>query len=149
MKPTALAAKLNGMDLDDFPSELNSEARAAGLVVVLGVSSDAVEFYGAITGEANVLGGETIYFDTSGLLPGLDDVEKMSSERQRAYYERKKFAASIDAGWQQDGFSWTFTSALPHSRFVAHKDGARYCRGIVFRLVDLGFSAYGNAGVPS
>lgn len=138
MKPNAFAAKLNGMDLNDFPSDLSREACLHGLVVVLGMSADTVEFIGGIEGEADVPEGDAIYFDLDGLLPDPDDVDGMSEDDQRFYYERKKFAASVDANWQQDGYAWTFTTVIPHARFVAHKDGKRYSRGIVFHLADCG-----------
>lgn len=138
MKPNAFAAKLNGMDLTDMPSEMDSEARRAGLVVVLGVSADTIEFHGAMRDEIDVPDGDTIYLDAAGLLPHPDDIEGMSDAERRDYYDRKRLAASIDAEWQKDGFNWTFTTVLPHARFVAHKDGQRYARGIVFAAASLG-----------
>lgn len=135
MKAKDLAARLHGVDLNDIPSELDSEARRAGLVVVYGISRDTVEFCGALRGEADVPQGGIVYFDADGLLPEADEVPE--AERH-AYYDRKRMAGSIYAEWQQDGFAWTFTMAPPHSRFVMSNDGQRYCRGIVFSLASAG-----------
>jgi hypothetical protein len=131
MKAKDLATRLQGVDLGDIPHEMGAEARRAGLVVVMGTSRDTVEFFGAIEGEADVPEGGAIYFDAAGILPEADDVPH---ELQREYYDRKRLAFLIDAEWQRDGFHWIFTTALPHSRFVAAREGQRYCRGIVFDI---------------
>jgi hypothetical protein len=131
MKASQLTASLQGLDLGDIPTEMASTARDAGLVVVLGTSRDAVSFYGAIEGEADVPDGGTIHFDRDGLLPDADSVPE---EGKADYYDRKRFAFLIDAEWEQHGFPWTFTTVIPHHRFVAVREGARYCRGIVFDI---------------
>lgn len=135
MKTKELAALLQGMELKDFPTDLMREARRYGLVVVIGVSSDTVELYGAIEGEADVPEGGIIYVDADGLLP---DAEEVDEADQRAYYDRKRLALPIDAEWQKDGFAWIFSMVPPHSRFVATLGGQRYSRGIVFDLASAG-----------
>lgn len=135
MKATQFAASLQGLDLDDIPHEMGAEARKSGLVVVMGTSRDTVEFFGAIEGEADVPEGGAIYFDRDGLLP---DAEDVPDDLAREYYDRKRLAYLIAAEWDQNGFPWTFTTAIPHHRFVAVREGARYCRGIVFGVAALG-----------
>lgn len=138
MKANDLAKHLQGVDLDDLPSEMNSKARRAGLVVVIGVSRDTVEFYGAIDGEADVPEGGPIHIDADGLLPDAEEMEDGTDAELRAYYDRKRMAYLIDAEVDQHGFPWSFTTAIPHHRFVVLKDGARYCRGIVFDYASIG-----------
>ena len=135
MKPNAFAAKLNGIELNDIGREVTQEAARANIVIVYGSSRDTITFAGAIEGEADVPEGGTIHFDTAGLLPEADDV---SIEEQADYYDRKRMAYLIDAEWQQGGFTWSFTTIIPHHRFVVMNEGARYCRGIVFDIQSLG-----------
>lgn len=135
MKAKDLAARLHGVDLNDIPSELDSEARRAGLVVVYGASNDTIKFCGALRGEADVPGGGTIYFDADGILPDADGVP---DDERHAYYDRKRMAASVDAEWQRDGFTWAFSMVAQHSRFVMTNQAPRYCRGIVFALSQTG-----------
>jgi hypothetical protein len=131
MKKNELARRLHGMDLNDLPSEMDSEARRAGLVVVLGVSQELVKFYGALTDEIDIPEGGAIYFDQDGILPHPDDV---AEEDQPAFYARKTFAASIDAERNTHGFEWVFSTVLPYAQFVAANETRQYCRGIVFKL---------------
>lgn len=138
MKANELAQRLSNMDLGDFPSELKGEAEHAGLVVVIGVSKNTVEFYGAIDDQIMIEDGGPIHIDADGILPDADDIERGYEEDKRAYYDRKRMAYLIDAEWQQHGFPWSFTTAIPHHRFVVLCDGVRYCRGIVFEVKSIG-----------
>lgn len=135
MKANEFAKHLNGMDLDDFPAELQGEAKKSGLVVVIGINRDMVMFYGSIVGAADVFEGSPIHVDADGVLPEVDDVPNADLP---AYYDRKRMAYLIDADFNQHGFPWSFTTAIPHHRFVVGKEGARYCRGIVFDYASIG-----------
>lgn len=135
MKATELAKRLSGMDLDDFPGDLAGEARRAGLVIVIGTSKNTVEFHGAIDDQINIEDGGAIHLDADGILPDVDDVAEAENA---AYYDRKRLSYLIDAEWGQHGFPWSFTTAIPHHRFVVTNDGARYCRGIVFDVQAIG-----------
>lgn len=136
MKANELARRLSGIDLNDISSEIGNEARRAGLIVVYGTSRDTLTFIGAIEGEADMPEGGAIHLDADGLLPDVDDVP---NDRLPAYYDRKRLSYLIDAEWDKNGFPWSFTTAIPHHRFVVMEDGVRYCRGIVF-----GFSMIGG-----
>lgn len=136
MKANELARRLNGMDLSDFPSELDSEAKRAGLVVVIGVSKNTIEFLGKIDDEIDVEDGGPIHIDADGILPDADDVPE---DERAAYYDRKRMSYLIDAEWGRHGVPWSFTTAIPHHRFeVLGHDGGRYCRGIVFDFASIG-----------
>jgi hypothetical protein len=137
MKTKELAALLHGHEVGDLPSELDDVARRSGLVVVIGTDQNTVRFFGAISGTADIPEGGTVYFDAEGILPDADDVPE--PDRQ-AHYDRKRFALVLDADWNRDGFAWTFTTATSHKRFVLHKEGARWCRGIAFSMADAGLA---------
>lgn len=138
MKANELARRLDGMDLGDFPSELNGTAKKAGLVVVIGTSKNTIQFYGAIQDRIDMEDGGTIHLDADGLLPEADDVPH---EESSAYYDRKRMSYLIDAEWGVHGFPWSFTTAIPHHRFLVASEGARYCRAIVFDIHALGGAA--------
>jgi hypothetical protein len=135
MKPNELARRLNGIELTDISDEISREADHFGLVVVYGFGRELVTFLGAIDDEIDVLEGGPIHLDADGVLPNADDV---SEEDQAAYYDRKRLSYLIDADYQQNGYQWSFTTAIPHHRFEVLNDGARYCRGIVFDKAMLG-----------
>lgn len=135
MKANELARRLSGIELGDIGRDIESEARKGNLVVVYGDGRDLVKFIGAIDGTADVPEGGAIHLDADGLLPDADDVPEAE---HTAYYDRKRLSYLIDAEWQQHGFPWSFTTAIPHHRFVITNDGARYCRGIVFAKSELG-----------
>lgn len=135
MKANELARRLSGIDLGDIGSEIGHEAAQAGLVVVYGAGRDTVTFIGAVEGEADVPEGGAIHLDADGLLPDVDDIE---NDRLPAYYDRKRLSYLIDAEWEKNGFKWSFTTAIPHHRFVITNEGERYCRGIVFDFANIG-----------
>lgn len=135
MKSNELARRLNGIELGDIGKDIEAEARKGNLIVVYGDGRDLVKFIGAIAGTSDVPEGGAIHLDADGLLPDADDVPEVE---HTAYYDRKRLSYLIDAEWQQHGFPWSFTTAIPHHRFVITNEGARYCRGIVFDKSALG-----------
>lgn len=135
MKANELARRLSGIDLGDIGTEIDREAAKAGLVVVYGAGRDMVTFIGAIGGEADVPEGGVIHLDADGLLP---DVDAVSENDLPAYYDRKRMSYLIDAEWEQNGFKWSFTTTIPHHRFIVMNEGERYCRGIVFDFASIG-----------
>jgi hypothetical protein len=47
-------------------------------------------------------------------------------------------AATIEALWcKENGYSWTYKTAIPHAAFDIMEDKLKYCRGIVIALKDL------------
>jgi hypothetical protein len=141
MTPQELAAQLTGIE---YPPRLKTEttvaAKADGLVVVFGGSDDLVEFRGAIYDEIGAYGGTTFTIDAEGPIPDFDSLEKNDREakdRLREYFRREGRGKEIEAVWDQDGYSWTYKTDIPHATFEVVEDGEKYCRGIVFALADL------------
>ena len=127
------AAALNGNEYGNEGSkELFAAMNAAGLVAVFGYSDDNAELRGAIDDEVGCFDGGTILLTADGLLTNDCDNDRCP------HFERMKDqAASVKALWcQEDGMSWTYKTAIPHSTFIINEDGEPYCRGIVFALAD-------------
>ena len=133
MNAKELAAKLNGREyLSEITKEEAGEANAAGLVVVFGASDDLIEFRGALDEEINAWEGVTAYLTSDGLLYNL------CRDRDCPYHAvERKYATTIEAKWDSDGYSWTYETAIPHETFEIVEGDEKYCRGIVFALVDV------------
>lgn len=136
-----VVAALNGVEYPvniekDFP-DLNRRMKEAGIVVVYGASDDNMEFEGAISDEVGCYNGGFAYLNTSGMLVNECDNDECP------YFEKiKAKAAKIEAIWcedtSKDGYSWTYKTDIPHATFDVVEEGEKYCRGIVFRLADVG-----------
>lgn len=138
MKANELAAQLHGIELGDIPGDAIEGARRGGLVMVYSPSADTIAFYGALRGQVNMFEDGTVYFDIEGPLPDVDDVPEVD---RLAYYARKGLAHMISAEHERDGFTWTLSTIVPHSRFMVLNNGERYCRGIVFDIKAIGGAA--------
>ena len=139
MTPQELAAKLNGCEYgSEIDRATEHAARADGLVVVFGASDDLIEFRGAIHDEAGAYEGGEVAVDSAGILPEFEDEAGYpdAKDRLRGWFQREPRAMTVTANWDQDGYSWTYTTEIPHETFEVMDDGERYCRGIVFRLAD-------------
>lgn len=135
MEVKEAAATLNGSEYaNEGSKELFSQMKASGLVAVFGASDDLMEFRGAIYDEVGAYDGGTAYLTKEGLL-----TDECGNRNPCPYFERMKAkAAVIDALWAaEQGYSWTFKTAIPHETFEVVEDGQPYCRGIVFRLADV------------
>jgi hypothetical protein len=137
MTPQEAAARLDG---DEYGKEGHPELfeamQSAGLVAVFGASDDLMEFRGAIEEEISAYGGGMAYLTKTGL------IENDCIEDSCAYFNREKEAAekrgaTIEALWDQEGFSFVYVTAIPHATFIIKEDGTDYCRGIVFKLADV------------
>lgn len=108
-------------------------AKDNGLVVVFGYSDDNCELVGAIDDEIGCYEGGTLYFSESGLL------ENECDDDECPYFEQQKEnAKTIEILWcEEDGYSWTYKTEIPHATFDIMEDGDKYCRGIVFSIDDL------------
>jgi hypothetical protein len=134
MTPKTLAEKLNGAEYPFYPDKaLMAAAKAAGLVIVYGASDDLMEIDGASHDELGANNGTTAYFTPAGLL-----VNECEDEDCPHFERLKARAATIEALWcAEDGYSWTYRTAIPHETFEIVEDGEPYCRGIVFALKDV------------
>lgn len=138
MNAKELAAKINGTEYPFFPSNtgVDKEAAAHGLVIVYGASDDLMEFAGAIDDEIGCYDGGTAYLTSAGLLT--NDCE---NENCPHFAKLKEQAATIEAVWSEEGYSWIYKTTIPHETFEIVEDGEKYCRGIVFSLADVKGSA--------
>lgn len=129
----AIADRLNGSAYPfDPPREIADDARASGLVIVFGASDDLMEFRGAINDELAAYDGTTAHLTSAGLL-----TNECGNDECPHFDRLKKSAATIDAVWAADGYSWTFATTIPHATFEVREDDENYCRGIVFALADV------------
>lgn len=141
MTKEELVAKLVGATYENFvcrrgnppvlTSEITAEAKRHGLVIVYGASDDLMEFHGAIDDEIGAYNGTTAYIIGSGLLKN-----DCNDEACPYFLKLQESANTIEACWDQDGYSWTFKTDIPHVTFEITEDGEKYCRGIVFELAD-------------
>ncbi len=128
-----LAAKLTGAEYPFEPhQDLQRAAKESGLVIVFGASDDQMEFRGAVNDEVGAYDGTTARVTSAGLLT--NDCE---DDDCPYFAQAKKGAATIEAIWGADGYSWTYKTAIPHSTFEIVEDGEPYCRGIVFALSEV------------
>lgn len=133
MTPSEAASRLDGNEYrKEGSKELFAEMKASGLVAVFGASDDLMEFEGAVSDEVGCYGGGTVHVTKKGLL-------RECSDRCCPHFaELKKSAATIEAIWDDGGFSWRYETSIPHAKFVIKEDGENYCEGIVFALADVG-----------
>jgi hypothetical protein len=132
MTPLELAGLINGREYrQEITKEEEVRAKADGLVIVFGESDDLMEFRGAIYDELGVYNGGTAHIDIDGLLSN-------QCEENCPYFAKLKArAATIKAVFGVGGLNWSYETAVPHETFLVMEEGAAFCRGIVFRLVDV------------
>lgn len=134
MTPSEAAAKLDGNQYrKEGSKELFAAMKAGGLVAVYGASDDLMEFEGAISDEVGCYNGGTAYLTSAGLLQ--NDCENDDCPHFKKLKER---AATIEANWDDGGFSWRYETKIPHVKFIIKEDDENYCEGIVFALADVG-----------
>ncbi len=130
---TALAEKLNGRECgDEVTIEEAKRTADCGLVVVYGASDDLMEFRGAIEDEVGCYNGGVAYLTKDGLLEN-----ECENENCPHFARMKQECPTIAAVWDHDGYSWTYSTDIPHATFDILEDGEKYCRGIVFSMEDL------------
>ena len=128
-----IAAILNGMEYGEDIKEHDIEyAKVNGAVIVFGASDDLMEFRGAIKDEVGCYGGGFAYLDENGLLQN-----KCDNEDCPYFQEKLSHAKYIEATWNSEGYSWIYTTEIPHETFEIVEEGQKYCRGIVFLMGDL------------
>lgn len=130
-----LADSLNGREYTNEiqPNEV-ALAKKLGFVVIFGASDDLIEFRGAIEDEVGCYDGGHIYLNKKGLIADHDECECDFC----GYEEVRKKAAEIEALWcENDIYSWTFHTNIPHESFDVMEGEDKYCRGIVIDLNNL------------
>lgn len=144
MTKEELAARLNG---SEYPMRIDTNfgaaIRDAHLGVVCGRSDDNVQFFGAIEDEVDAYQGVTVLFDQSGLIfnepPNADLSKENGRKAMRYWLDRMERGCEIKALWCDDAsdYAWSFETDIPHAAFDVMDEGDRFCRAIVFSLLDL------------
>jgi hypothetical protein len=130
MTPAEAAEILSGSEYgDECSREFEAVLKAQGLVAVFGASDDLMEFRGAIHDEIGCYNGGTAYLTSVGLLTNDCD-----DDRCPHFARAKKSAATIEAKWDEGGFSWVYETEIPHAKFLVKEGAEKYCEGIVFAL---------------
>ena len=128
-----IAAELDGTEYPvRISKELQARAKQARVVIVYGASDDLMEIDGFMSDEIGCNDGGTAYITPLGI------VENECSDSECPYFESEKdAAATIDAVWAAEGYSWVYRTKIPHVTFEVVEDGERYCRGVVFNVDDI------------
>lgn len=130
------------MDIKDFAKLLNNRqygneitteeeklAKDLGLVVVFGYSDDCTELRGAIYDEVSTYGGRDVYISKEGLF------EQCNCNCKHSKLAKDK-CNIIKARYGKE-YYWEFNVDVPYECFSILEDDDKYCKGIVFRLIDL------------
>jgi len=133
MNKKELAALLNGREYGNEMDRADEFiAKENNLVVVFGRSDDLMEFRGAIDDEVDAYEGTTAYLNKNGLITSL------CPDKACEHCEKKLATAdTIEAIWEEEGYSWIYKTSIPHETFDILEDGEKYCRGIVFSLSEV------------
>ncbi len=133
MTPKEAAEKLNGNQYrSEGTPDLFKAMKAAGLVVIYGASDDLMEIEGAASDEIGAYGGGTAYFTREGLYRARCEDDDCPHEM-----EKRDQCATVEAKWDDGGFSWRYETIIPHEKFIIYEDDEPYCEGIVFALKDV------------
>lgn len=134
MDTKAAAETMNGRQYgDEVSPAFEKELKDAGLVAVFGASDDLVELRGAEHDELGAYEGLTFHVTRAGLLKSECD----EGDDCPYFQKLEKAATPIEAKWDDGEFSWSFSTAIPHEKFVIFEDDKKYCQGIVFALTDV------------
>lgn len=139
MNAKELAGKLNNTRYPvHLGTEIIEQAKENGLVIVYGSNDDWMEFKGAIRDEFCCYYGGKALVDKKGLLPYWDDLDLDDYDELEEYFKRKNKAHTIKAQWcEEEGYSWTYKTKIPHETFEVLDGEENYCRGIIFSQSDL------------
>lgn len=130
-----VARIMDGVESGEEDRRIPEDAKEKGIVVVYGASDDLVEFRGAIDDEADGP-GEVYLVDGALLDESRFDCGCEWAERAKAEFTAR--SKTIEALWcEEEEFSWTYRTEIPHATFTVFEDGEKYCRGIVFSLGDI------------
>lgn len=130
--PEGFAAKFNGREMggEIHPTE-ELALKAAGMVAVFGYSDDCTEFRGAINDE---VGTGELRITAKGKILEEDAFDALESLVADGTID-KPVLGLIEANFADHH---TYETKIPHATFVITEDSAIFCRGIVFRLADIG-----------
>ena len=133
MTYTELAALLNGREYgNEITDDEAKKAKDDGLVVVFGGIDDLIYLVGSCHEEVDAGNSQTIYLNVDGVL-------RNSCEYIDCPYFKKlmKLATPLSQIWNQDDYAWIYETTIPHATFDIFDAGEKYCRGIVFSLLNI------------
>ncbi len=138
MTKELLAAQLNGREIGEEISKIETDLAAANrLLVVYGASDDLVEFEGILRDETGAPG--TVRISRDGVLleaPDRDEKDTLRKFGVYAAWEAScKSAITIKCLWNDGtGPAWTYKTDEPHATFDVMEDGEVWCKGLVIQL---------------
>lgn len=125
-----IADMLDGLEYgEEIREDILKYAKENRAVIVFGASDDLMEFRGAITDELTIYGDGFAYLNKDGLLRN-----KCNNKDCPYFIEKRLQAKSIAAVWDCGGYSWIYTTEIPHETFEIFEEGQKYCKGIVFSV---------------
>lgn len=131
--PEGFAAEFNGRT---YGSEIHPAEelalKAAGMVAVFGYSDDCTEFRGAVHDEVGM--GELRVTAKGKILNDEQNAALASLVADGLATDAR--VGIIRAHFSDDGHG--YETSIPHATFDVIEDGELFCRGIVFRLADIG-----------
>lgn len=135
MKPSDLAAELNGREYGSTGMPFSQQAKENGLVIVTGYSDDNVEFEGAIRDEVGAYNGAEIALDAGGIIEACDEPCDHCDQETKITMATQK----VIAKWDAEGYSWFITveGVENVAYFDLFEDGEKHTRGAVFAKADL------------
>lgn len=135
MTKEELAARLNGREYcEEITESEESLAEKSGLLVVFGASDDLIELRGAICDEAYCYDGGTVRIKNGNFMESPNRDERETLKKYGVLEQAMSGGFTIDAIWDEDGWSWQYRTSVPHATFEIFDDGEMYCRGIVIDM---------------
>lgn len=133
MTPKELAQLLNGRQYgSEITKEEERQAKEDGLVVIFWYSDDNAEIRGAIHGEIDCYEGWELFFEKDGIF-----TNKCSESDCPYFFEALEKAKKVEAIWEEDSYTWTYKTDIPHETFDILDGEDKHCRGIVFQISSL------------
>jgi hypothetical protein len=136
MKKEELAAQLTGREYgSEMSKDEEARAKSAGLLVIFGASDDLMEFRGIIHDEAYPGAEGVVKIHRAGLI---EDHDEGCECKWCGYEATAEKCSSIEARWcNEEGYSWTYKTSLPHATFEIVEGSEKYCRGLIIEASEL------------
>lgn len=134
-----LAELLDGREYCSEMTESEEQlAKDEGLLVIFGASDDLMEFRGVIYDEAGVCDGGIVRIKDGKILELPDRDESEVLKKYGVYDQVVSGGFAVEALWcEEDGYSWTYKTDVPHATFEITDGDEAYCRGIVIDMTEV------------
>lgn len=139
MDSKRMAEILNGRPYrEEITKEQAEVAKECGLVVIFWCSDDLVEFRWAIDDEIWAWDHTKFRIDKDKNIMWDWDFDEIESDVVRKVFDKHyENSALFIADFDQDWYSWTISTKIPHETFEIEDDWEKYCKWIVFNIKDL------------